>query len=562
MNDNNDEIGNLENYISSKKFNSDDKALKQIFNGILSLLKKQHNQIKSIDNIILEQKNKANENQLFLENKFNLDDVNLLVNNKIDEMKLDIEELKSLKTENSNQPKPKNFISSLSNKNDKINFNVLNKKINNLDTHINNLKITMSKQFSEYNSILENIRNNKVDLDDLSKLIENINNKVDIDVLSKVTEETNNSIIKILDSNNDELKNELNDNFTKFKQLDSEFKKMNIQEIEKIGSEIKSLNEKIELLSKKSMEIDSKLNLSLEYNKVEVENKIKNLALTINNESITNGANYNNLNQLIRTIYNEYNNFKVTIQNELSIKPNISDINSLIHDKVDYRTLDSTILEINKIKEKLEEENFEHKRIFSETARYPNNNLYQYKNFEGLKNQIIEIKDSLKFKIGYNEVLNYLKNKVNVDELNNILVKMRKDFNRNNIIGKWISTNNELYKNNIKWNNQSENTNENYFVWNNENYYITITNKGIYQIELILFIGNKQNFQIFPNVKFLINDKTIKKYDNIQNDISNEILGLNFTEYIELNKKSKLSISITSNGLVNEFKGILIIKSV
>ena len=562
MNDNNDEIGNLENYISSKKFNSDDKTLKQIFNGILSLLKKQHNQIKSIDNIILEQKNKANENQLFLENKFNLDDVNLLVNNKIDEMKLDIEELKSIKTENSNQPKPKNFISSLSNKNDKVNFNVLNKKINNLDTHINNLKITMSKQFSEYNSILENIRNNKVDLDDLSKLIENINNKVDIDVLSKVTEETNNSIIKILDSNNDELKNELNDNFTKFKQLDSEFKKMNIQEIEKIGSEIKSLNEKIELLSKKSMEIDSKLNLSLEYNKVEVENKIKNLALTINNESITNGANYNNLNQLIRTIYNEYNNFKVTIQNELSIKPNISDINSLIHDKVDYRTLDSTILEINKIKEKLEEENFEHKRIFSETARYPNNNLYQYKNFEGLKNQIIEIKDSLKFKIGYNAVLNYLKNKVNVDELNNILVKMRKDFNRNNIIGKWISTNNELYKNNIKWNNQSENTNENYFVWNNENYYITITNKGIYQIELILFIGNKQNFQIFPNVKFLINDKTIKNYDNIQNDISNEILGLNFTEYIELNKKSKLSISITSNGLVNEFKGILIIKSV
>jgi hypothetical protein len=562
MNDNNDEIGNLENYISSKKFNSDDKTLKQIFNGILSLLKKQHNQIKSIDNIILEQKNKANENQLFLENKFNLDDVNLLVNNKIDEMKLDIEELKSIKTENSNQPKPKNFISSLSNKNDKVNFNVLNKKINNLDTHINNLKITMSKQFSEYNSILENIRNNKVDLDDLSKLIENINNKVDIDVLSKVTEETNNSIIKILDSNNDELKNELNDNFTKFKQLDSEFKKMNIQEIEKIGSEIKSLNEKIELLSKKSMEIDSKLNLSLEYNKVEVENKIKNLALTINNESITNGANYNNLNQLIRTIYNEYNNFKVTIQNELSIKPNISDINSLIHDKVDYRTLDSTILEINKIKEKLEEENFEHKRIFSETARYPNNNLYQYKNFEGLKNQIIEIKDSLKFKIGYNEVLNYLKNKVNVDELNNILVKMRKDFNRNNIIGKWISTNNELYKNNIKWNNQSENTNENYFVWNNENYYITITNKGIYQIELILFIGNKQNFQIFPNVKFLINDKTIKNYNNIQNDISNEILGLNFTEYIELNKKSKLSISITSNGLVNEFKGILIIKSV
>ena len=562
MNDNNDEIGNLENYISSKKFNSDDKTLKQIFNGILSLLKKQHNQIKSIDNIILEQKNKANENQLFLENKFNLDDVNLLVNNKIDEMKLDIEELKSIKTENSNQPKPKNFISSLSNKNDKVNFNVLNKKINNLDTHINNLKITMSKQFSEYNSILENIRNNKVDLDDLSKLIENINNKVDIDVLSKVTEETNNSIIKILDSNNDELKNELNDNFTKFKQLDSEFKKMNFQEIEKIGSEIKSLNEKLELLSKKSMEIDSKLNLSLEYNKVEVENKIKNLALTINNESITNGANYNNLNQLIRTIYNEYNNFKVTIQNELSIKPNISDINSLIHDKVDYRTLDSTILEINKIKEKLEEENFEHKRIFSETARYPNNNLYQYKNFEGLKNQIIEIKDSLKFKIGYNEVLNYLKNKVNVDELNNILVKMRKDFNRNNIIGKWISTNNELYKNNIKWNNQSENTNENYFVWNNENYYITITNKGIYQIELILFIGNKQNFQIFPNVKFLIDDKTIKNYDNIQNDISNEILGLNFTEYIELNKKSKLSISITSNGLVNEFKGILIIKSV
>ncbi len=75
-------------------------------------------------------------------------------------------------------------------------------------------------------------------------------------------------------------------------------------------------------------------------------------------------------------------------------------------------------------------------------------------------------------------------------------------------------------------NNLSENTNKNYFVWNNEQYYITITNKGIYQIELILFIGNKQ---IFPNVKFVINDKTIKNYYNIQNDISNTILGLNFT---------------------------------
>ena len=100
------------------------------------------------------------------------------------------------------------------------------------------------------------------------------------------------------------------------------------------------------------------------------------------------------------------------------------------------------------------------------------------------------------------------------------------------------------------------------FSWENNSYYITIRNKGIYQIEFILFIDKKQNMNFYPNVLFVIDDIIIKGFSNIENEIIDEKIALKYKEYINLNGRSRLSISITRNNFINGFMGILIIKEV
>ncbi len=117
----------------------------------------------------------------------------------------------------------------------------------------------------------------------------------------------------------------------------------------------------------------------------------------------------------------------------------------------------------------------------------------------------------------------------------------------------------DLYCGNIKWDIQSQNTSSNDFIW--DNYNITIVKEGIYQIQLIIFIDNKK-IDFFPNINFVINDNIIKSFNSKQNNITNEIIGIKYIEYINIIKKSKLNISISSNGVMNEFKALLIIKSI
>ena len=162
-------------------------------------------------------------------------------------------------------------------------------------------------------------------------------------------------------------------------------------------------------------------------------------------------------------------------------------------------------------------------------------------------------------KINYNEFLNIVKGKASIDDLNKLIEKIQKNYKEMNIIGKWISMKYDLYCGNIKWDIQSQNTSSNDFIW--DNYNITIVKEGIYQIQLIIFIDNKK-IDFFPNINFIINDNIIKSFNSTQNNITNEIIGIKYIEYINIIKKSKLNISISSNGVMNEFKALLIIKSI
>jgi len=534
------EFENLENLISKNDFLTNNETIKESFNVFYSILKNQTNQITKLEDSIKKNKKKLKEYKTNLKT-LNIDNVNLLINNKIDEIKLEIKELKQI-----NEKKLKNSINTV-NKNENTMINDLNKKFEIIDTNLNEINSNINEQFKEFNDMLKNLKKDKVDYEDLSKLIDNINNKIDLEILSKFTNEINESMCKLIETNNTLLKNEFNENFNKFKNLDNEIKNMNIKEIEKLDFAIKNIDKKIENSFEENTEINSKINLN-DYNIKELEKKINNLLSIINKESIKNTSNYNNCNQIIRTIYNDLNKFKIMMQNELTIKPYTEDIHTLIEKKIDNRILDSTIYEINKLKEKNEENNNElyneHRRLLTDSNQNSiKNNLNHLKN-DNISNQIIQIKNSLK-------------NKVNINDFNNLSSKIKK-YN-NNIIGKWISTNNKLNNGYIIWDIESQISSKNYFIFENNN--IIIKNEGIYKIEFILFLANNQNLNFSPNVAFIINEKILKNYNNFQNEILDEKIGMRYNELLNLNKMTKINISI-NNDLINEFKGILFIKSI
>ena len=566
-----DEIEQLESIFSSNDFASGNDTFKLCFNLIFSLLKKQNQKILNLETSI------KNKEQNYNEKNFGIEDVTLLINDKIDKINADIEEIK-LSIESK---RPKNHINIIKNK-EAITLNVLNKKVNGIEMGFNKLSLKIKHDLQNFNfsiknlqknkinfenlnkinedikqnridinsliTITEDIKNKKADLIELNKVIEEFKNYVDIETLSNVIQEINNSLDNILNSNNEELKNELNQNFNKFKKQDNEFKQMNIQDLKKIELSIKNQNENFSNILKDKHK--------------EFEEKIQNLSGIINKETLNNNNCYNNLNQLIRTVYNEHNTFKLYVQNELLLKPYLSDITNLIQNKVDNKTLNLTLLQFNKLKEKIDKidsnNSNEYKRSYTDSFYYISKHN-KNNDIEFLKKQIKEIKDSLNSKINYNEFLNFLKGKASIDDLNKLYEKIQKNYKEMNIIGKWISMKYDLYNGNIKWDIQSQNTSSDDFLWNNYN--ITIIKEGIYQIQLIIFIDNKK-INFFPNINFVINNNIIKSFNNRENDITNEIIGNQYIEYVNIIKKSILNISITSNGVMNEFKALLVIKSI
>ena len=566
-----DEIEQLESIFSSNDFASGNDTFKLCFNLIFSLLKKQNQKILNLETSI------KNKEQNYNEKNFGIEDVTLLINDKIDKINADIEEIK-LSIESK---RPKNHINIIKNK-EAITLNVLNKKVNGIEMGFNKLSLKIKHDLQNFNfsiknlqknkinfenlnkinedikqnridinsliTITEDIKNKKADLIELNKVIEEFKNYVDIETLSNVIQEINNSLDNILNSNNEELKNELNQNFNKFKKQDNEFKQMNIQDLKKIELSIKNQNENFSNILKDKHK--------------QFEEKIQNLSGIINKETLNNNNCYNNLNQLIRTVYNEHNTFKLYVQNELLLKPYLSDITNLIQNKVDNKTLNLTLLQFNKLKEKIDKidsnNSNEYKRSYTDSFYYISKHN-KNNDIEFLKKQIKEIKDSLNAKINYNEFLNFLKGKASIDDLNKLYEKIQKNYKEMNIIGKWISMKYDLYNGNIKWDIQSQNTSSDDFLWNDYN--ITIIKEGIYQIQLIIFIDNKK-INFFPNINFVINNNIIKSFNNRENDITNEIIGNQYIEYVNIIKKSILNISITSNGVMNEFKALLVIKSI
>jgi hypothetical protein len=305
---------------------------------------------------------------------------------------------------------------------------------------------------------------------------------------------------------------------------------------------------------------------------------------------------FSKLNNNISDLYNNLNDFNSKINSEISLKPNLDDVNNLLKNTSNVNVVNDIQKQIDNIILKLKELEYKNNQINSHVLSFDNknNNNYNYKSFDNendelnlLKRDLNELKNSLIMKVDINEVKNYLNQKANIESVNKAICMINKEIDNKvdseiflsnkkkqdeinkilcneNITGKWLSINQNLNYSSIKWNLQSINTNPNNFGWVKNLNYITIRDKGVYSVEFIVFLLG-YNQMIKPNVSLLIDGNPILNFTNFEkNDIDNNLIALKYNEYVNIEDSCRIGIGLTSNG-INENRGIkaiLIIKSI
>ena len=562
-----EEYNKFDIILNSTEFSNLSEDIKNPFLTLYSLFKEQSTQIKTINDSLLDKisKNEFNIIQSNLDTKISIEDVNYLINSKFSRISNDLNQLKDVVDTKLNKNIVLSTISKKSNKIDTISSNLINKKVDNIENELNNLTINIKNQFKLYNDKLKD----KVDNILISKISDDINKNVN----SLITDEINdirkeiNEIISTINKNfenrknyQENLNNKLKDNLENFQSKINEITIQLNDLILKENNNEKNLEKYIE-----------NTNLTLNEMNENYNEKFNEYENQLNKEKNSFNTNYNILNKTLRTLYNDFSSFKNYTKNDLNIKPNISDINLMLKDKVDISTINDTKTQIDKLNEKINllndtfhmnYNNNENKNeiennsnIFSEfnSINNNNNNIFNENNFN-MKNEILNIKNKIKknfYEINKNfEVVNLnIENKLDLQNFKNFVQKqeeLNKLINTNSYSIKLISN---IINNNfiIKWTLFNNFINDEFFLY--ENYNIKLNKKGFYYFSLFIFIENKDEKKIsFPNIILFLNGKKNKILNNsnlLQNQNCN-FISLKYEDYLNIQKETKIEFEINS----------------
>ena len=639
---NNDNVELLEMLFKTEQFiYLKDDIVKDSFKAILSCLKNQNDKLNNIDSNLYDKisREEFNEN---LKNKVNFSDfmsqLNYLgeKNNRIDKRKIILPKFENEKQFNENDFSNNISLYDLNNeiKNLKIECSILSKKLENMmlihgdppqDKNINTITDKLEKNEKDITNLSINFQNNLIKINDtisnikMSQINKNEINKYINEELKKIEEnnikniEKEFSIIKqninkhitdtfieinknnIKDKNNNSENNNikmdllLKDIFAKFNIFDDMIKEMNSKFHKKIDKEeIIDIYSNIEEIKNNTInnknEIDKKLNELL--NNLKIIHK--NLNNSMGNEDI------------IAYQEKEIKNIKLDINENYKLLNNIKEeFKNLKKDKNNYILNEKEIKNVNGV----------------ENNCYNFNNIYPKND---IKNEISYLKRFInKFMLDtknenrkeMNNLFNSLNEKMNINDINNILKRLENDINnkvnldlfykhiqiqndinnfisKENIIGKWVSNKNTLLKNSfILWDEQLINSAPNNFCFSPNNSFILIKEKGIYLIKIILF-NEYENNNPMSNIQLIIDREKEYNYsysktkfinkDKINNSFEESII---FEECIKNNNTTRVEIRLDgfnyseNNEIINgnsetniykkkdNIKAILLIKS-
>ena len=439
----------------------------------------------------------------------------------------------------------------------KAQFNTTNKLITDLENKksekkdLDNMNLSLTKKLDEdkFNKSISDLKNN---------IFESMNNfkedyLTNIKILENKSENKNDTIITELNKQNEEIQNFINNEKQDIGLMINEILNENNLEY---NTNFEELNEQIKKLN---------INLSEKINKKIDEEKFDNYFNNIKKELNSKMSQFDsqkNTQEIITSFDKKISLVISNIKEEI-----ITNIESLLNEKADLSLLNDKIssVDFNVLKDYINTIDYELKQkmetMFNEYMNITNTNL------QNLNNEL-----NSKSEGNIKKINSLLNNKVNIDEYNMALNKIKKELNikidntefnnamnnqsiindiicNENQIGRWLWKTGKMKGGfTIPWDIQKINTAPDNYIWEKDKSVINVINGGIYQINLGFYFSNFTGFaNKKPQVQIIINSENAINV-NSNNKINNnkKMNSLSFSDFVILKDDSK--IVVTFNG--------------
>ena len=439
----------------------------------------------------------------------------------------------------------------------KAQFNTTNKLITDLENKksekkdLDNMNLSLTKKLDEdkFNKSISDLKNN---------IFESMNNfkedyLTNIKILENKSENKNDTIITELNKQNEEIQNFINNEKQDIGLMINEILNENNLEY---NTNFEELNEQIKKLN---------INLSEKINKKIDEEKFDNYFNNIKKELNSKMSLFDsqkNTQEIIASFDKKISLVISNIKEEI-----ITNIESLLNEKADLSLLNDKIssVDFNVLKDYINTIDYELKQkmetMFNEYMNITNTNL------QNLNNEL-----NSKSEGNIKKINSLLNNKVNIDEYNMALNKIKKELNikidntefnnamnnqsiindiicNENQIGRWLWKTGKMKGGfTIPWDTQKINTAPDNYIWEKDKSVINVINGGIYQINLGFYFSNFTGFaNKKPQVQIIINSENAINV-NSNNKINNnkKMNSLSFSDFVILKDDSK--IVVTFNG--------------
>ena len=436
----------------------------------------------------------------------------------------------------------------------KAQFNTTNKLITDLENKksekkdLDNMNLALTKKLDEdkFNKSITDLKNN---------IFESMNNfkedyLTNIKILENKSENKNDTIITELNKQNEEIQNFINNEKQDIGLMINEILNENNLEY---NTNFEELNEQIKKLN---------INLSEKINKKIDEEKFDNYFNNIKKELNSKMSLFDsqkNTQEIIASFDKKISLVISNIKEEI-----ITNIESLLNEKADLSLLNDKIssVDFNVLKDYINTIDYELKQkmetMFNEYMNITNTNL------QNLNNELNSKSEGNITKL--NSLLN---NKVNIDEYNMALNKIKKELNikidntefnnamnnqsiindiicNENQIGRWLWKTGKMKGGfTIPWDTQKINTAPDNYIWEKDKSVINVINGGIYQINLGFYFSNFTGFaNKKPQVQIIINSENAINVNS--NNNNKKMNSLSFSDFVILKDDSK--IVVTFNG--------------
>ena len=519
----------------------------------MDMIKKELNKKSNLDDVAealelkLDNENFVNELNNIKNNIEN--DINIIKKEKLEEIEKKIEEI----NKNKNDVNDFKLISDAF-QDMKLN---LTQRVDDIDNDFDRLIENIKTQFNNTNKLITDLENKKSEKKDLDNMNLILSKKLDEDKFNKLISDLKNNIFESMN-------NFKEDYLTNIKILENKSENKN----DTIITELNKQNESIQnFINNEKQEISLIINEILNENNLEYNNNFEELneeikKLNINlNEKINKKLDEEKFDSYLNNIKKELNSkmslfdsqkniqeISLSLDKKMNIlitnikKEIINNIESLLNEKADISLLNDKIssVDFNVLKDYINTVDFELKQkmetMFNESMNIINTNIQNLNNkvnIEEYNSTINKIRKELKIKIDNNEFNNAMNNQALINDI----------ICNENQIGRWLWKTGKIKSGFIiPWDTQKINTAPDNYIWEKNNSVINIINGGIYQINLGFYFSNNINKK--PQVQIIINSENVV---NVNNKINNKKMNsISFSDFIILKDNSK--ISVTFNG--------------